>query len=420
VPLFERTGEALIGLLTLTYVPGLFDILPMYLAILAMVPAVMAAQRLGGRWAVFALIGGTWGAANLAGWAWRVREAPPGDGIGALAHSLGEALMWMNLPSYPWGEATWFFNPFGWQLVFFTGFGFGMGWIPAPPVRRWLVLLAVAVLLGSLPIAWHKLYAYETGYLPGAWGGTTLWDLREALGPLYWKTWQGIGRYAHFLALAYLAWAAVGPGGARLIEGWTPPRPAGRGWFRAALAALFLTVPATYGHELAALAPAAAGSLREAHAALPADSALRLALDILVYPPEQRIGLLQLLHLAALVVVGWRLMPEGWRRWLLTDAWLAAVPVIRKVGTQSLAVFMVSIPLARFDGWLMDVLGRDVWTRAGVNVFGFAILIAVAYLVSWIKRQPWREPARPPAVPTGGASPGLAGAGGPPLPAGRS
>src|SRR6056297_3649 len=38
VPLFERTGEALIGLLTLTYVPGLFDILPMYLAILAMIP----------------------------------------------------------------------------------------------------------------------------------------------------------------------------------------------------------------------------------------------------------------------------------------------------------------------------------------------------------------------------------------------
>ena len=34
VPLFKNTGEALVGLLSLTYVPGLFDILPMYLVIL--------------------------------------------------------------------------------------------------------------------------------------------------------------------------------------------------------------------------------------------------------------------------------------------------------------------------------------------------------------------------------------------------
>jgi len=81
------------------------------------------------------------------------------------------------------------------------------------------------------------------------------------------------------------------------------------------------------------------------------------------------------------------------------------VPVIRKVGTQSLAVFMVSIPLARFNGWAMDVIGRDVWTRAGVNLFGFAILIGVAYLVGWIKRQPWREPARPAMATGSGGSP---------------
>ena len=46
VPLFERTGEALVGLLSLSYVPGLFDILPMYLVILAMVPFVAVARNI--------------------------------------------------------------------------------------------------------------------------------------------------------------------------------------------------------------------------------------------------------------------------------------------------------------------------------------------------------------------------------------
>ena len=63
------------------------------------------------------------------------------------------------------------------------------------------------------------------------------------------------------------------------------------------------------------------------------------------------------------------------------------------VGTQSLAVVMVSIVLARFNGWVLDMIGRDVWTRAAVNLAGFAVLIAVAYIVSWFKSQPWR--ARP-------------------------
>ncbi|RMF10115.1 MAG: OpgC domain-containing protein, partial [Alphaproteobacteria bacterium] len=43
--LFSHTQEALVGYLTLTFVPGLFDILPMYLVILAMVPFVMLAHR---------------------------------------------------------------------------------------------------------------------------------------------------------------------------------------------------------------------------------------------------------------------------------------------------------------------------------------------------------------------------------------
>jgi hypothetical protein len=83
-----------------------------------------------------------------------------------------------------------------------------------------------------------------------------------------------------------------------------------------------------------------------------------------------------------------------------------AVPVIRKVGTQSLAVFMVSIVLARFNGWVLDMIGRDVWTRAAVNLAGFAVLIAVAYIVSWFKSHPWR--AQPSDRAEAGQQPGAA------------
>ena len=55
---------------------------------------------------------------------------------------------------------------------------------------------------------------------------------------------------------------------------------------------------------------------------------------------------------------------------------------------------MVSIPLARFNGWVLDMIGRDAWTWAIVNLSGFAALFAVAYIVSWFKKQPWRaQPA---------------------------
>ena len=37
-PFLDNTGPNLVGLLTLTYVPNYFDILPMYLVILALIP----------------------------------------------------------------------------------------------------------------------------------------------------------------------------------------------------------------------------------------------------------------------------------------------------------------------------------------------------------------------------------------------
>jgi hypothetical protein len=199
-------------------------------------------------------------------------------------------------------------------------------------------------------------------------------DTRALTEPLWWKSWIGGLRYLHFIALVYLAWVAVGPRGVRLSEGFRLRGAAPRPVLLAAGAVLLLTVPYTYIDEIKALSPALD----------------RWLFESIPLVDGKRIGLIQLGHLVALVVLVWAMIGPRAREWLSRDLFRKAVPVIRKVGTQSLAVFMVSIPLARFDGWVLDMIGRDVWTRAAVNLTGFAVLIAVAYIVSWFKSHPWR------------------------------
>lgn len=389
-----RPAQTLVGLFTLSYVPGLFDILPMYLVILAMVPLVMAIYRAGGREAALAFIAVVWLSANLAGYARTMADAENLSAVQAGAVWLGSHFSWMNLPGVPWQEgATWFFNPFGWQLVFFTGFSFAMGWIPAPPVNRRLVTAAVMVLVVTVPLAWYKMYQYLTGYIPDSVMGRFLWDAHEAIDPLRWKTWVGAWRYVHFLAIGYLAWAAAGPGGVRLRTGWnmTVRSPNGRAMIRATTGAiLFVTAPYNYIAEIKWLAPGLD----------------RLIVETLPLVDGRYLGILHLIHLAALIPFLWHSIGDRARQWLVRDAFLAIVPVIRKVGTQSLAVFMVSIVMARFNGAWMDWIDRwlaqtdwsymterDIWVRALVNLTGFGVLIATAYLVGWFKGQPWREQA---------------------------
>jgi len=373
VPFFNRTGEAVIGLMTLTYVPGMFDILPMYLVILGMIPGIVLLHRLGGRWAVLAAMLAVWLAANLGGYAISFEpEVDPAPWQSALL-SLGGAFAWMNLPANPFGDNSWFFNPFAWQLVFFTGFAFGMKWLPAPPVDRTLVWLAAAYLLLVLPFAWFKIH--EGFYLPREWAlAAWIRDVRVAIEPVWWKTWIGGARYLHFLALAYLAWVAVGPGGIRLSQGVRPWGGASWPVLAAAGAVALLSVPYSYIDEIKSVSPALDAWFFE---------------NIPIAHGD-RVGLIQLVHLAAVLVLLWAAIGPRGRRFATRDLIVLAVPVIRKVGTQSLAVFMLSIPLAVFNGWLLDMIGRDVWSRAAVNLSGFAVLIAAAYIVSWFKGLPWR------------------------------
>lgn len=267
---FDNTATNLVGLMTLTYVPNYFDILPMYLVILAMMPIVVA---LGwqSRYLAGAFIAVVW---------------------------LGANLQLLTLPAEPWSEREWFFNPFGWQLVFFTGFAFMRGWIPAPPVSRGLIAAALAVLILTIPVAWYRIYT-EVAFLQ---------EWREALRPLIWKTDFGLLRYVHFLALAYLAWAAAGEGGRRLIS---------------------------------------------------------------------------------------------------SGLWGRFVQVVQKVGQQSLAVFLTGMVLAQIAGAVLDFIGREPLTFALVNITGFGLQIATAYVAAFYKSQPWRGPKpapfTPADTPTGGA-----------------
>lgn len=166
---FENIRDCIFGLLTLTYVPNYWDILPMYLVILALVPVVMLLRRLN-PYAPFVFIATLW---LLAG------------------------LRYLDLPAEPWSDRRWFFNPFAWQLVFFTGFAFMRGWLPTPPIRKNWMIAAAIVLLVSVPFSQHYLL----------WEVTTIQEVRQWLRPVIIKTEFGLFRYLHFLAVAYLGYS---------------------------------------------------------------------------------------------------------------------------------------------------------------------------------------------------------------------
>lgn len=181
-PLMADPGGAVLGLVGLAWVPPFLDILPMYLVVLALMPTMMAARRL--------------------------HPALPFILAAALY-----AAVWttgLNLPGDPWSGGGWFFNPFAWQLVFYLGFAFAAGWLPAPRLRRpGLVAAASAIVAVSVPVTFWGL----TESVP-ALGEAHRWllgpDEKTALHPL---------RLVHFLATAYLALSLVEPWRDKLHQG---------------------------------------------------------------------------------------------------------------------------------------------------------------------------------------------------------
>ena len=191
---FADPAVPLIGLVTLSYVPNYFDILPMYMVVLAMMPIVIALQRVS-TGLVFAFMVLVW--------------------LGAQESIMGSAHLAFG--AEPWSERDWYFNPFGWQLIFFTGFAFMRGWIPKPPVHVALIALAAFIVIANIPLSNIGVRAVARDWFFVTDSGNPVIDARVALKPLIDKSDFGLLRFVHFLALAYLAWVLAGDKGDNLL-----------------------------------------------------------------------------------------------------------------------------------------------------------------------------------------------------------
>jgi hypothetical protein len=114
--------------------------------------------------------------------------------LASIALYLGVFLFGWELPAELAFDRPWFFNPFAWQLMFYTGFFLAAGWITPPPARRWLTVLCAAFVIVAIP------FSHFPTYSSAAW----LSAVRAYLEPFVSKTNLGILRYVHFLCLAYL------------------------------------------------------------------------------------------------------------------------------------------------------------------------------------------------------------------------
>ena len=121
--LVDNTVPALVGLTTLTMQPDYLNILPLYIVVLAMAPALI----------------------------WLTLNHPLRGLLASGGLYVATQFLWLNLPTYPL-PGTWFFNPFAWQLLFTIGLVIGQSMkqgrtLPTNPI---LLALAGAYLLAAL------------------------------------------------------------------------------------------------------------------------------------------------------------------------------------------------------------------------------------------------------------------------------
>jgi len=163
---FDFTAGILPALFTLRYVPNYFDILPLYCVMMLWVPVVWALSRFH-RLAALAL---------------------------PLALYLAMWYFHLEMSATPLTDLPWYFNPFGWQLMFFTGFALGSGWVKSPAETRGLLAACALFVLVSIPLGHEVIYGEHPGW-ENLLNKFEPWLDKSHLGPLRWL---------HFMALAYL------------------------------------------------------------------------------------------------------------------------------------------------------------------------------------------------------------------------
>ena len=164
--LHERPDESILAVMQLKFMPVNMNVLPLYVVVLAVSPAVLWLLRKMPALAL-ALAATVYAAANLFG---------------------------LNFPSFPHGY--WYFNPLAWQFLFVLGAWCGLGaadWVWSL-VRSRLVLILAAIYAVSVFVVFLAWNSLNLGALVPEWG-------LYAFG----KTNLGVLRLLHFLALAIVA-----------------------------------------------------------------------------------------------------------------------------------------------------------------------------------------------------------------------
>ena len=158
--------EMLLGVFSLGHQFGYFNILPMYIMMLAISPLLLLLAQ-AGQWPMLA-----------ASFALYVT-----------------ATCGCNLPNWPEG-GSWFFDPFAWQFMVAIGIAVGLG-VRASAIPRSIPLVALAAVIVA-----SSAFCVTDGFT--FWPG--LEDQVRSWGHLD-KTTLGVGRLIHFLAIAYLIYA---------------------------------------------------------------------------------------------------------------------------------------------------------------------------------------------------------------------
>ena len=176
----NEPGMALVQALMLQFQPNFMDILPLYIALLVVLPFVLAGFR-----------------------------SRPGL-IFLASFALWLAVQFDNrvaLSAYPGPDRVWFLNPFAWQLLFLLGAWFGwrnihggVSWLG----HRWLFWLAAALSLAGFLIRFNWTLHGFYDPIPVLVSAKLLW-------PLLSKTDLGILRLVNVLAVALLGATLIRP-----------------------------------------------------------------------------------------------------------------------------------------------------------------------------------------------------------------
>jgi len=180
----------MLGLVSLGHQLGYFNILPLYIILIAFVPALLWLAAKDHRLMLCA---------------------------SALVYALSRLFGW-NLPSWP-APGVWFFDPFAWQLLFAIGLAIGLSLRNGtPPLSRPLMVIAALIVAASAIIVTR---GFGLGGSSGAWQ-----SVRDALD--LDKAQLGLVRLIHFLALAYLIYGLRLTDRLRLFPFYRPAALLGR------------------------------------------------------------------------------------------------------------------------------------------------------------------------------------------------